>query len=217
MTCCDHAVVVAFAVALTACAAVDRGDRRGAAPDAVLSGARAGLRVDALAVNAVGRYMDLQRRELARVLTSGGKPGQVELEPLPGGVLKLSLAGDPAFAFNSAQVRPDALEKLDRIAVVLLRHDRTVVHIVCHTDASGSDPYNLDLSQRRAVAIAAHLGSRGLPGTRVRAYGRGEREPVADNNTADGRRRNRRIDILIRPVIEGQEQQAWVRPGHPGE
>ena len=136
----------------------------------------------------------------------------LQIAHLPGNAIKLVIAGDLGFDFNSAQIRPEALATYDAITTVLQTYSSTVVHIVCHTDSSGSEPYNQDLSRRRAAAIAAYLGGRGLAGVRVRAEGRGEREPVANNDSAEGRKRNRRIDIFIKPVIAGQEQQAWVPP-----
>ena len=60
------------------------------------------------------------------------------------------------------------------------------------------------------------MGGQGLPGTRVRQEGRGESQPIASNDSAYGRKRNRRVDIVIKPVIEGQEQQAWTPPPYLG-
>jgi outer membrane protein OmpA-like peptidoglycan-associated protein len=202
---------VVLALALTGCAAVDTGRRAGGGTAPEADTARAPV-VGAIAESAVGDYMNRQGTELARVLTAERARGVLQIASLPGDVLMLVIAGDLGFDFNSAQIRPEALATYDAITAVLQSYGSTVVHIVCHTDASGSDPYNQDLSQRRAAAIAAYLGGRGLAGVRVRAQGRGEREPVANNDSVEGRKRNRRIDIVIKPVIEGQEQQAWVPP-----
>ena len=103
-----------------------------------------------------------------------------------------------------------------KIANVLKSYDKTVIHIVGHTDSTGSDQYNQGLSERRAASVASYMGGQGLPGTRVRQEGRGESQPIASNDSADGRKRNRRVDIVIKPVIEGQEQQAWTPPPYLG-
>jgi outer membrane protein OmpA-like peptidoglycan-associated protein len=71
------------------------------------------------------------------------------------------------------------------------------VEVEGHTDSTGPAKYNLELSRRRAEAVLAFLGSRGVPLERLRARGYGEAQPVADNATEGGRRRNRRVDIVI--------------------
>src|SRR5690606_22908999 len=103
-----------------------------------------------------------------------------------------------------------------KIANVLSSYDKTVIHIVGHTDSTGSDQYNQGLSERRASSVASYMGGQGLPGTRVRQEGRGEAQPISSNDSPDGRKRNRRVDIVIKPVVEGQEQQAWTPPPYLG-
>jgi outer membrane protein OmpA-like peptidoglycan-associated protein len=215
------AVGVLLAAALAGCAAADSGRRAKAGATVGAAGAAATGKplvpaVGAIAETAVAHYMDRQADELQRELAVERARQELQIVRLPGHALKLSVAGDSSFNFNSAEIKPDALGTYAKIAAVLLSHGNTVVHIVCHTDATGSDPYNQDLSQRRAAALAAYMGSRGMPGTRVRSHGRGESEPIGNNNTAEGRKRNRRVDIVIKPVIEGQQQQAWTPPPDPG-
>jgi outer membrane protein OmpA-like peptidoglycan-associated protein len=212
MKACRIAAGVVLATALAGCVAVDSGPRAQTAVAPVAGGTVATGKPASvpgvLAASAVPAYMERQARELA----TGPAQELLQIARLPGHALALDIAGDLSFDAGSARIRPDAQAMYDRIAGVLMSYGHTVVHIVCHTDASGSDPYNQDLSQRRAAALAAYLGSRGLPGVRVRAQGRGESEAVADNNSAAGRKRNRRVEILVRPVIEGREAQAWTLP-----
>ena len=107
-----------------------------------------------------------------------------------------------------------ATPTLDKLAGLLIKYNRTVVHVVGHTDSDGSDAYNLDLSRRRADAVANDLIAAGVPANRVRAEGRGEREPRADNATAAGKQLNRRVEIYIKPIVEGQEQRAYEPPAY---
>jgi outer membrane protein OmpA-like peptidoglycan-associated protein len=224
------AICAVVVTALSACAADDpnRRAKTGAAIGAVtgavigkqVSGARGapivGAVVGAIAGGAVGNYMDKQKAELERQLAEEAARKELQITELADGSLKIGIASDVSFDVDSAQLKPDALDTYAKIANVLKTYDKTVVHIVGHTDSTGSDQYNQSLSERRASSVASYMGGQGLPGTRIRLEGRGEREPIATNETADSRKRNRRVDIVIKPVIEGQEQQAWTPPPYLG-
>ncbi len=210
-------VGVALAVAVGGCAPADsaRRAKTAATQDVageVVTGKPTVPAIGAVAEEAVSGYMDRQLDQLQRELTAVSARQALKVTRLSGHAIRLGIDGDLSFDFNSAQIKPDALAIYAKIAAVLLAYDLTVVHIVSHTDASGSDPYNQELSRRRAAAVASYLGGQGLSGTRVRHQGRGESEPIANNNTADGRRRNRRVELVIKPVVKGQEQQAWIPP-----
>ena len=103
-----------------------------------------------------------------------------------------------------------------KIAEILKNYDKTVIHVVGHTDSVGKDSYNQELSQRRASSVSGYLTQHGVLYDRVRTEGRGEREPIASNETDAGRTKNRRVDIVIKAVIEGQEQQAYTPPPYLG-
>jgi outer membrane protein OmpA-like peptidoglycan-associated protein len=109
------------------------------------------------------------------------------------------------FASGRAEVEPRArtlLEKLHRAAEIF---PRSQVVIEGHTDSYGGDEANLALSRRRAEAVSAFLSSElGMPAFRLSAVGYGETRPIANNDTPQGRERNRRIDVLIEPQIESQ-------------
>jgi OmpA-OmpF porin, OOP family len=103
------------------------------------------------------------------------------------------------FAFDSAQIAEDA-EALVTVASEALREQPDLrVRIVGHTDATGTDDYNLALSQRRADAVRARLESEGISADRLEVEGRGEAQPVAGNETDDGKRQNRRVEFEILP------------------
>ena len=89
--------------------------------------------------------------------------------------------------------------RIDKLADVLVRYPESRVTVVGHTDSRGSDDYNLFLSRDRARAVVEELTSRGVAADRLIAFGRGESEPRASNETSTGRALNRRVEILLEP------------------
>lgn len=223
------AIISAVAMGLSACAADDpnRRAKTGAAIGALV-GAVAGHQVDgdkgryvgavvgAIAGGAAGNYMDKQAAEMERKLAAEAAREELRITRMAGDALRVGVASDATFAFGKDNIRSEALATYAKIAAVLKDYDKTVVHIVGHTDSVGTDSYNQGLSERRASAVASYLMQQGLPADRIRQEGRGEREPIASNDADSGRSKNRRVDIVIKPVIEGQEQQAWAPPPYLG-
>ncbi|HSK22831.1 MAG TPA: OmpA family protein [Egicoccus sp.] len=109
----------------------------------------------------------------------------------------LTLEEPILFDFDSDQLRDGAREPLDDIAEVLAFYPDAPVQVIGHTDDQGSADYNLDLSQRRADVVADALRERGIPVDRLTAEGRGLTEPVAPNDSDEGRAQNRRVEVLI--------------------
>jgi outer membrane protein OmpA-like peptidoglycan-associated protein len=101
------------------------------------------------------------------------------------------------FDFDSDRVRGEAGTNLRNLAASLDEYKNTDLLIVGHTDADGPADYNEELSSRRARAAADYLESRGVDRRRLRTAGRGEREPVATNDSDSGRERNRRVEVAI--------------------
>lgn len=223
-------VIAVLAASLAACATDDPNKRAktGAAIGAVLgavagnqvSGARGapivGAVVGAIAGGAVGNYMDKQKAQLDRDLAGEAARNELQIIKLPGDALKIGIASDVSFDLDSAQIRPEAMNTYAKIASVLKTYDKTVIHIVGHTDASGTDAHNQSLSERRASSVASYMASQGLPAGRVREEGRGERELLVRTGDGVKESRNRRVDIIIKPVIEGREQEAWTPPPYLG-
>lgn len=114
----------------------------------------------------------------------------------------LSVTSDVLFEFDSAALTPPARQTLAQIALVLVQGDDRAVQVVGHTDSKGSDDYNQRLSQERAASVVAFLTESDVPPDRLQAVGRGESEPVAENevNGADnpeGRAQNRRVEFVL--------------------
>ncbi|MDX1608982.1 MAG: OmpA family protein [Halofilum sp. (in: g-proteobacteria)] len=171
-------------------------------------GAAAGAMVGA----AVGDYMDRQRADLERQLANEREREQLRITEVGDNTLKLGIASDATFEFDRSEIQPQFRSTYDKIGTVLSDYDKTVIHVVGHTDSVGSDRYNLQLSRDRAEAVGRALRERGVDGNRIIYYGQGEKQPVASNETDEGRRRNRRVEIYIKPKVEGEERRAYEPP-----
>ncbi len=215
-------------LSVTACAGdPNRRAKIGAATGAVI-GAAVGSKVDrgqgkyvgavvgAIAGGAVGHYMDEQEKQLQKDLAKEAARNELSIVRMSDDTLKVGVASDISFDVNSAEIKFNARQTYDKIAAVLKDYDKTIIHVVGHTDSDGSDQHNQALSERRAEAVANLLANNGVPSSRVRIEGRGEREPVASNATPEGKRKNRRVDIVIKTVVEGREQDAERKPPYLG-
>lgn len=151
--------------------------------------------VGALGGGAVGTYMDQQEAKLREQLRGTGVSVTRD-----GDNIILNMPGNVTFATNSADVQAGFYPVLDSVALVLKEYDKTVVEVAGHTDSTGSDSYNLELSQRRAGSVGAYLNSRGIINDRLLTVGYGKARPVATNDTAEGRQLNRRVEITVLPL-----------------
>ena len=110
---------------------------------------------------------------------------------------KITFAADVLFDFDKATIKPEGRSKLDDLASKVKGVNLEVVIAIGHTDSIGEDAYNQRLSVRRAESVKAYLVSRGIEPNRVYTEGKGEKQPVADNKTRDGRAKNRRVEIEV--------------------
>jgi OOP family OmpA-OmpF porin len=118
--------------------------------------------------------------------------------PLPAPVSeKVTFAADAFFDFDKAVLKPEGRAKLDDLASKMSAVNLEVVIAVGHTDAIGGDAYNQKLSVRRADAVKNYLISKGVEKNRVYTEGKGEKQPIADNKTTEGRAKNRRVEIEV--------------------
>jgi len=119
-------------------------------------------------------------------------------EPKPKPVAeKVTFAADVLFDFDKSVVKPDGKAKLDDLASKVRGINLEVVIAIGHADSIGSDAYNQKLSVRRAESVKAYLVSKGIEANRVYTEGKGEKQPVADNRTREGRAKNRRVEIEV--------------------
>ena len=175
-------------------------------------GAAIGATVGALAGAGAGYYMDQQQRDIERDLEQELQSKAIELRRLEDNTLQLNLRSEASFDVNSAQIKPGFGDSLTKIASILGKYDRTVIHILGHTDNTGSDAYNQQLSERRANIVATYLGQHRISQERLRAEGFGEHHPRATNATEIGRRNNRRVELYLKPIVEGREAWAYATP-----
>jgi OOP family OmpA-OmpF porin len=110
---------------------------------------------------------------------------------------KVTYSSDALFDFDKAVVKPEARSRLDELVAQIRDINLEVVIAVGHTDSVGTDAYNQRLSVRRAEAVKAYLVSKGIEPNRVYTEGKGEKQPVADNKTAAGRAKNRRVEVEV--------------------
>jgi len=162
--------------------------------DGGLGGALVGAGIGALAGGAVGNYMDRQEQALRQELQGSGVDVQRQ-----GDVIVLNMPGNITFATDSAQISPQFYPTLNQIGQTLRNYPQTTVQVVGHTDSTGAEQYNIDLSLRRASSVAQYLQGQGFQPQRIAAFGAGESRPIASNATASGRQANRRVEIEIRP------------------
>lgn len=158
-----------------------------------------GARNSALACGAIGAgvggYMDYQEKLLRDRLANT----QVEVSRV-GDQIKLVMPENITFPTNSAELSAAATSSLTSVAEVLAKYTDTTITVGGYTDSSGNDRINIPLSQRRAQAVAGFLTARGVVANRVSAVGYGAANPVASNATAEGKAKNRRVEITINPV-----------------
>lgn len=157
--------------------------------------------VGGIAGGAVGAYMDKQRKDFERVLSNEINAGAIEVHKLPENNLMVTMTSKTAFEVDSTNIKQGFHSTMDKISNVVNKYGKTHLNLVGHTDSTGSSAYNQRLSERRASSIQGYLGARGVIPQRMTVYGMGEDQPRASNTTSAGRQLNRRVEIVIEPVV----------------
>jgi outer membrane protein OmpA-like peptidoglycan-associated protein len=174
------------------------GQAIGHSTPSTLIGAAIGAAIGGLGGAGVGKMMDDQERDMRKELATSDAAA-VSRE---GNLLAVTFKGDVTFDTNSTVLRPGLQSEINRVAGVLNQYPNTLVRVEGHTDSRGSDAYNMDLSNRRALAVKNLLVQRGIADSRIDAVGYGKTMPVATNDTEAGRQRNRRVEIKIAPQTQ---------------
>jgi outer membrane protein OmpA-like peptidoglycan-associated protein len=112
----------------------------------------------------------------------------------------LNMPGNVTFATDSSNISADFYEVLNSVALVINEFEKTYVDVVGHTDSTGADDYNQQLSEARSSSVARYLESQKVLSQRIITRGMGEAQPIASNDTAEGRSLNRRVEIVLTPV-----------------
>ena len=181
----------ALGAGLGALAGMAVGGSRNAQRNAVLIGAGLG----ALTGGAIGATMDRNEADLRAQLQGTG----VSVTRV-GDQVVLNMPSDITFDIDRDAIKPSFRQTLNSVAIVLNRYQQTVVDIFGHTDSTGSNAHNMDLSQRRALSVATYLSQQGVDSRRFAVTGFGPSRPIATNGTAEGRALNRRVEIQLSPL-----------------
>jgi len=153
-----------------------------------------GAGIGALAGGGVGYYMDQQEAQLRAQLQGTGVSVTRN-----GDHIMLNMPGNVTFATDSPNINSQFYDVLNSVSVVLNKFDQTYVDVMGHTDSTGSDQYNMNLSQMRSNSVANYLTAQRVMSQRLIVQGFGETRPIADNSTDYGRQANRRVEIQITP------------------
>lgn len=218
--------VIATAVLLTVSCATDDPNRRaktGAAIGAIAGGVLGnqtsskngkyvGAAVGALTGAAVGNYMDKQQRRMEQQLAQEQANQEITVTRIDEETLKINVSSEISFDVNKASIKSDFRDSLTKVANVISEYDKTAIHVIGHTDSTGSNSYNQQLSEKRAGSVARYLSRNGIQRDRMRMAGRGEERPVANNKSSSGRSENRRVEIYLKPFVEGRESDAFRSP-----
>ena len=197
-------VVMAFLVFIVGCSAsrTQKGGAIGAAAGGVagavigkqagntILGAIIGAAVGGAAGAYIGHYMDKQAAEIEQDL-QGASVERV------GEGIKITFNSGLLFDVNKATLRDSSKAELTKLAQILNKYPDTNILVEGHTDNTGSEEYNLELSRQRAQSVENYLASLNVDPTRFTIMGYGESQPVATNDTAEGRQQNRRVDLAI--------------------
>jgi outer membrane protein OmpA-like peptidoglycan-associated protein len=219
------AVLLIAALILPGCATMQENPKTtiGAGAGAVLGagvgyaigggkGAAIGAVVGGLAGGVIGHYMDKQEREFKQALAESQAREQAAIMQ---GVqrekdaLILTFKSDVMFDTNSSVIKPAAYAsgEIDRVAQILNKYQDTTIKVVGYTDSTGSETYNLQLSEQRANSVKNALVVKNVNAARITALGMGESNPIADNATEGGRQLNRRVAIIIEPTPQAGQAQ----------
>ena len=173
------------------------GQAIGGDTEATLWGTAIGAALGGATGAGVGKMMDNQEREMREALAAS-EAAAVHRE---GNLLIIALKGDLTFDTDSTTVKPGLHRELDRIASVMVQYPQTLILVEGHTDSTGNEGYNHDLSERRAGNVRNLLVMRGVDFNRLEVIGYGEVMPVATNSTESGRQMNRRVEIKVAPDV----------------
>jgi len=198
-------LVIVLMFTLTSCGSMkkrDKGAVIGATAGAVIGGvignkagntavgAILGAAIGGAAGAYIGNYMDKQAEEMRRDL-EGATITRV------GEGIKITFASGILFDIDKSALRPEAQTNLAKLAVILNKYQDTEILIEGHTDATGPEEHNMDLSIRRAQSVSGYLSMQQVIPTRFNVLGYGETQPISDNETTEGRQMNRRVEIAI--------------------
>jgi outer membrane protein OmpA-like peptidoglycan-associated protein len=214
-----HLVILGAVLIMAGCASWNKtqkgavvGTAAGGAMGAVIGnaagntalGAIIGAAVGGTAGAVIGNKMDKQAEEIAKTVPDA------KVERVGEGIV-VEFSSNVLFAFDKSDLSADAKTSLDKLVKVLDTYPDTDIEVQGHTDSKGSLAYNQNLSENRAAVVSGYLKEKKIDYSRITIKGFGETVPKYDNETADGRSQNRRVEFLIsanEKMIEDAEKEA---------
>lgn len=187
---CDSISKTAKGTAIGATAGALAGALIGKAAGNTTTGAIAGAAVGGATGAVIGNYMDKQSREMEEDL-EGAKVERV------GEGIKVTFDSGILFEINSFELSEASKTEIGKLAEILNKYEDTNIMFAGYTDDTGREEYNLELSEKRAKAVAEYAAFTGVDATRMTITGYGEADPIADNSTEAGRTENRRVEVAI--------------------
>jgi outer membrane protein OmpA-like peptidoglycan-associated protein len=178
----------------------------GAALGAIFGGGK-GAAIGAGAGALVGGITGYNWQAIRNRLLGATKGTGTQITEQPDGSLKLNIPSSVTFDTNSYAIKPSFAPVLDQVAQTLQQNPEVIAQVVGHTDSTGQPAYNQTLSVNRAQSVVNYLSQRGVAPQRLSAEGRGDTQPIADNNTEAGRAQNRRVEIYLRATAQHQGPQ----------
>ncbi|MBL7636632.1 MULTISPECIES: OmpA family lipoprotein [Atlantibacter] len=158
-------------------------------------GALIGAAAGAALGGGVGYYMDVQEAKLREKMQGTGVSVTRN-----GDNIVLNMPNNVTFDSNQANLKPAGANTLTGVAMVLKEYPKTAVNVLGYTDSTGSSDLNMRLSQQRADSVASALITQGVAANRIQTRGMGPANPIASNDTAEGKAQNRRVEITLTPI-----------------
>jgi len=207
-----HALCALAAAALLSAGCADMSERQkgtaigagagvaaGAAIGSVTGGsAGTGAAIGGVLGAVAGNLWSKRQEDRRKAMEQATQGTNVEVTRTQDNQLKINIPNDISFDVGSAAIKPQLRAVLDPFVSSLQGDPSAQITIVGHTDSTGSDAFNNKLSIERADSVRDYIVTRGVAAGRVATAGRGDREPIADNNTEAGRAKNRRVEIFLR-------------------
>jgi outer membrane protein OmpA-like peptidoglycan-associated protein len=158
------------------------------------AGTVAGAAVGGVAGGLIGRYMDKQAEEVKKEV-QGAKVERVG----EGEDAKVNITFDSGVLFdvNKAELKPETISNLNKLAEIMQKYPDTNIVVEGHTDSTGKEDYNMELSKKRANAVSDYLAQQNVARSRMAVNWYGESKPIASNDTEEGKKQNRRVEISI--------------------
>lgn len=183
----NGSIIGALAGAAIGAVSSSKGDRG----KGILIGAASGAALG----GGIGYYMDVQEAKLREQLKSTGVSVTRH-----GNNITLNMPNEVTFGVDQAHLSTPAKRVLNSVALVAKEYPKTTLNVLGYTDSTGSAAYNLRLSQVRAAEVSGYLTDLGVAAKRLTAQGMGEKNPIASNQTKQGRAQNRRVEIVLTPI-----------------